>query len=250
MPDSLGKYREFEAPARLAAYVECFWQQSAVERIEQPVLPDGCADILFTSSAGVGERLEIVGPMTRRITASVSAGDFLFGVRFRPGMAHCFLPLPGTLLTDRIVNLESVLGRTGRTLLEKLANARTVGDRTAAFESLLTGEPQVSPVQKVIAWAAAGQGVLSVNDAAGKCGYSSRQFRRRCLEETGLSPKQMLRTIRFRNALSLIQTQPPRDWAGLALECGYYDQSHLINEFREFTGSPPGSLIISTERYE
>lgn len=54
-----------------------------------------------------------------------------------------------------------------------------------------------------------------------------------------VSPKLFCRLVRFQNTLTRALTSPPESWAGAALELGYYDQAHLITEFKEFTGFTP-----------
>jgi AraC-like DNA-binding protein len=66
---------------------------------------------------------------------------------------------------------------------------------------------------------------------------SERQFRRRCLEESGLAPKHLCRVLRFRRACELGERGLP--WGLIAAEAGYFDQAHLIRDFREFTGATP-----------
>jgi transcriptional regulator GlxA family with amidase domain len=59
-------------------------------------------------------------------------------------------------------------------------------------------------------------------------------------DEIGLPPKAVARLLRFERAGELAGTMP---WAELAFECGYYDQSHLINEFRAITGRTPVTFV-------
>jgi AraC-like DNA-binding protein len=59
----------------------------------------------------------------------------------------------------------------------------------------------------------------------------------------GLSPKSLARVHRFRGALALLdKANGEVPWTELADACGFYDQSHLINEFRRFTGFSPVEL--------
>jgi AraC-like DNA-binding protein len=62
-------------------------------------------------------------------------------------------------------------------------------------------------------------------------------------QQVGLSPKALARVHRFRGALDILnRSQGEVPWAALAEQCGFYDQSHLINEFRRFTGFSPTEL--------
>jgi len=63
------------------------------------------------------------------------------------------------------------------------------------------------------------------------------------LREVGLTPKRLARIYRFHAALRGLQATTTLDWAQLALDCGYYDQSHLSRDFREFTGRSPEEVL-------
>ena len=82
------------------------------------MLPDGCIDLVFSPAAG----LRIAGTMTVPLTAAASS-DVVLGLRFRPAMASCFLQTPARAFTDKLLPLEDVWGKRGRTLEEELRNA-------------------------------------------------------------------------------------------------------------------------------
>ena len=58
----------------------------------------------------------------------------------------------------------------------------------------------------------------------------------------GLSPKAVCRLARFRAAVSVLQREPERAWTDIAYDCGFYDQSHLVNEFQALAGLAPGDF--------
>jgi AraC-like DNA-binding protein len=78
---------------------------------------------------------------------------------------------------------------------------------------------------------------------------SERQFRRRCVEESGLAPKQLCRILRFRHACELAAARRA-GWAAIAADAGYYDQAHLIRDFHEFSGGAPVSVFSNTAAAE
>jgi AraC-like DNA-binding protein len=105
------------------------------------------------------------------------------------------------------------------------------------LEAHIQTTPAISATQTAIDYMVRRKGRVSIDDLAEDAGLSSRQFRRQCLILSGLTPKRLCRVIRFRHALSQIGSR--QSWADLAQECGYYDQAHMINEFRELGGSTP-----------
>jgi AraC-like DNA-binding protein len=234
-------YHEHPVADRLARWVECVWSVETTEPLRgYAVRPDGCLDILY-SAAG----LEAVGAMTSERRYDLPADASTCGLRFRPGMAASFLGIPAAELTDQVVALEDLLGGSARELQARLDDAVTSGERLAILGSAV-GPPAAEPnsVQRAIEVATSSRGDVDVEWLARQAGVSERQFRRRCLEESGLAPKQLCRVLRFRRACELGGRGLP--WGLIAAEAGYFDQAHLIRDFREFTGVTPMSVFSNT----
>lgn len=212
-----------------------------------PVLPDGCVDILFTRERSGLLSSEAVGTMTRPGKFALPSGRFVFGVRFRPGMARGFFQSPISALTDRRIPLDSLWGSAARQLEEQVGEARSVGQAIARLEAHLAPRLHAllpaAPVERATAWLVARAGAASIAEVAQNAGLSARNFRRLCLDATGLTPKRLARVLRFRHTVALVQNRRTVDWAGLAVECGFYDQAHLINEFQEMAGAPPTQMM-------
>src|ERR1700686_3204445 len=113
-------YREFAPPDRLKQYVECFWTVEPGSSLsEYPVLPDGCVDIVFSPS--VMREPQLVGAMTSARRFALSAGQFQFGVRFRPAMSQAFLPLPGPDTLNQSIALSDIWGADARRLTQQIS---------------------------------------------------------------------------------------------------------------------------------
>ena len=128
-----------------------------------------------------------------------------------------------------------------RDLLDQLASSRSPRDAIARFEASLADPTPLDPVEKSLSWLAECGGQISMDELADAASLSPRQFRRICLERTGLSPKHLARVLRFRQAAKYASGQHP-DWADIAVASGYYDQAHLINEFKELAGLSPSQF--------
>lgn len=240
------EYREIAPSPRLAHSVECFWTISHDGR-ESPhrVIPDGCADILFTQDregTRVETRLEAVGPMTNYRDFPVSDGQVRVGVRFRPGMWTVHLGVPGERVTDLTLPLDCLWGSRARELLQQLGETLAAGcslDQCAGlFEAAIPQVERPGRIHRAIAWMADRRGCVSVDELSRHVGLSARQFRRICLQESGLTPKFLARVLRFRHALSQVRNYGG-GYAEFALDCGYFDQAHFINEFRQLSGRTP-----------
>jgi AraC-like DNA-binding protein len=238
-------YREQAAAGPLARWVECGWVfESADEIGEHRVPPDGCVDIIYDRDGG----LRVVGAMTVEQRFNYPEGAAQTGVRFRPGMAGAILGAPPFEFTDSSGDLCDLWPKRGRALKQQLDDTRSMPD---AMRVLLVGlgEPQssFSPVHQAIDALALAQGNADLDALARQANLSPRQFRRRCLEESGLGPKQLARVLRFRNACQIARSTQNPDWPAVALDAGYYDQSHFIRDFREFTGRTPMAVFSNTD---
>jgi len=264
------RYQEFAPSPRFARHIECFWRHRTAERVPAfRVLPDGCMDLLFEAQPNrVGDSdLRIIGTMTRAQTTGFPARHLTFGVRFHPGMAPRALRLPPAAeLLDVHLTFENVVGApAARRLRDQLNHRPTPANFIATIESSLGDPRSPDPADQALAWLTQNHGQVPIDELADAASLSPRQFRRICMQRTGLSPKHLARILRFRHAaqqagrapLALLhvakapapaqarEANPGPDWAQVALDCGYYDQSHLINDFRTFAGASPAAFIYS-----
>ncbi len=235
-------YAEHNPGAALEGWVECTWSSEPAEPVLGfPVRPDGCMDILYSPDAG----LDVVGAMTREQRFDLAAGERRVGLRFRPGMARRYLGIDAAELCDRVVPLDAVLGRRARELRARLDATASHGEwRRMLLEAVSAAAAPADPVHLAIEAMTRAHGEVDVDWVAGQAGMSARQFRRRCREESGLGPKHLARVLRFRRACRLASRG--ESWLRVAVEAGYFDQAHLIRDFREFTGATPVAVFSKT----
>jgi AraC-like DNA-binding protein len=247
-------YREYRPSAPLAKFVECFWTHETAGETVHRVLPDGCADLLFTQTGAGSQELMVVGTMTHAKLFDLPKAKFI-GVRFRPGTSFLFVPVPGPELVNQRIPLREIWGPKANQLQEQLGDC-SVPQFIAQIESQLIerlyaqpkGQPFLNSTQRVLSWAEQQHGNVRIDDLADLAGLSARQFRRVCLELTGLTPKQLCRAIRFRKAVAQLINPGDVGLATIALDLGYYDQAHFINEFRALSGLTPSQYCIGLDQ--
>jgi AraC-like DNA-binding protein len=218
------------------------------------VLPDGCLEWIFhlgdpfrrLNCARVWElqpRSFVVGQLTRFILLQPTGPLATMGVRFRPGGAYRFLQLPMHLLTDSFVATGDIWGRAGDLLEDAVLEARSDLERQRLIEDfLLDGLIRSEPRRRfdaAINQVMCSRGQAPVNQVAVTIGCSPRQLEREFRAHAGLSPKALARVIRFQHLLALAGETTLRQWANVALDSGYADQSHMVREFRELSGQTP-----------
>jgi AraC-like DNA-binding protein len=171
-------------------------------------------------------------------------------INLSPLAAHRLLRLPMRTLAHRTVALEDVFGSEAGLLVERLAELEDAA-RFELLDSLLSERLAASKSPDAgVAWALgrleATHGRVPVAALAGELGWSRKRLVARFQEQVGLPPKAVARLLRFEHARELGARPDRPSWAEIALECGYYDQSHLINEFRAVTGRTPVTFFQDT----
>ena len=251
-------YRQIRPGALVGQYVEFYWilQHSSPAASIQRIIPDGRAAMILN----VGNPFEslrngiwesqpecfLIGQITGPLLLRPSGAARMLGIQFRPhGVAKLF-KLPMSELTDSTVALED-LSRNLFRQLERVRDLSSLEQAAAALDSILHGiaaarrdaDDAISYAVKAIESA---RGLISIGSLAERLGWSTRQLQRRFKSAVGVSPKLFSRMQRFQRVFCAMENVAP-DWVNAAVHCGYYDQAHLIRDFREFTGKTPTALL-------
>ena len=174
--------------------------------------------------------------------------------------ARALLGMPAAELAGIDVEAADVLGRLAGEVRERVLSAPDWAGRFAVLEEFLAGRVRAAqapggplPRPEVsYAWdrLRRSRGAVSVAALADETGWSTRHLSKQFRAETGLSPKEGARVIRFdraRRRLLRPQAGGAR-LADLAAECGYYDQAHLARDFRDLAGCAPSVLLAEEFR--
>jgi AraC-like DNA-binding protein len=197
----------------------------------------------------------IVGPQTRRRARLILQGTIsAFAVMLRPAGFHRLFRLPLHLFVDCGTDAQAVLGPIVADLHERLGNAKSFAERVRLMEEFLLRRlpPQADPFAGIVGlmWrqAQAKDGDPNTRNrisvTASQTGWSTRQFERRFLQFTGVSPMVFSRIARFEAALRLKASSSFQSWTVIAHMLGYHDQMHMTREFHVLAGDSPGRSII------
>lgn len=261
-------YREALPSAEFSRFIRCFWSlkyRSPVGAADpETVLPDGCPEIVFNLSDrfrqmfSTGEEYQppalFAGQMRRPINIRPSGNVHLFGVRFQPAGAAPVLVSPLNDFTDRIVDLADAGARSAASeIADRIMSARTFSDRIRVFETFFgqklsaTGdidETALRAAETIVVR----RGQISIGSIAERLGSSSRRLERSFRRTVGIAPKTFARIIRFQSAVRALQAGSSQSLIDGALKFGYYDQSHMIREFRELSGTTPMAFLSDQHR--
>jgi AraC-like DNA-binding protein len=190
----------------------------------------------------------VLGTSTRSFMVDPRQRASVIGVHFRPGAALPFFGISPSEIVDDRVSLGDLWGADGRNFRERLLDARSASERFRLVETTLLSRLRRArpghPAARVALAAFRAQSDPSVAEIATMVGLSHRGFIDVFKREVGLTPKLYARLQRFHRVKERIAALGgPPSWAAFALACGYFDQSHMIRDFVEFSGMSPTSYL-------
>ncbi len=190
----------------------------------------------------------LAGPASRASVIEFEEGHAHVSVTFALGAASRFLAVPVALARDELVPAETLWGRSGACLRERLLQVAATPRRALeVMEDVLLGHmtdaSAVDPA--VVAAARALSRGMPVGEAATVLGLLPRTLHRRFTAQVGLSPKRFARVQRLQRVVRDLDGRTRVDWAAVAARHGYADQPHLSDEFRELVGVSPGQYLRS-----
>jgi AraC-like DNA-binding protein len=204
--------------------------------------------VRFGPSAHRGLDVHAMGTRQTAHRKLIRNGQRTVTARLHLGAHEAVLGVPASAIAGRIVALEDLWGDAAtRRLCDRLAAARDTVDAAAILESAIAERVASADGRRARARLAldAADRLTSanVNAVADDLGVSERHLRRIFREALGVSPKAFAKLTRFHRALRAVRQDGHASWASIAAEAGYYDQAHLIAEFRAIAGVTPRALL-------
>jgi AraC-like DNA-binding protein len=257
------QYQEYQPTEALRKYVKCYYsiRSDDNEIIEDKAFATGCIEVMFslhgrpwqtkqhdifTDTSSVELWGQILKPMTFR-----SAGKTeILGIRFYPATASFFLKEDISRFNNNVLSLSDVLGRTIKGLHAQLQDETSIHRQIGLVDSYLMNALNVDSkslvridlVQRVMNEVTHRDFFDNIENVARRYGMSSRYLQKLFVQYTGLTPKLFSRINRFQNSLVLI-SKGNISLTDASYECGYFDQSHFIREFKSFTDLSPSAFV-------
>jgi AraC-like DNA-binding protein len=253
-------YLQRRPAAPLDRCVQTLWYASAPDAAggRQRILPTGSTQIILALSrdyllncqnsefARPAPAAQIVGARSTYEIIDNSDLTCIIGLVFRPGGFSSLMGAPADLFVNRFIDLEDLWGSEARSLRNRLREIDAPAGRLACFEGFLSRKLAARASRSfldphpAVSFALDRFGrvpsAISIAEVARGTGWSERRFSQLFREQVGLPPKVWCRVQRFQCAVRQLHDGNDVPWSELALDCGYYDQSHFANEFRAFSG--------------
>lgn len=254
-------YRKFTPAPHLLPFIECYFAWEKPDVLTQPMRidspPTGFGSMVFNYGdayrVGNGKYTSLLAPpafLTGQATQSyqleLTGRIGMVGIVFRPAGLNTLFGLPMYEFTDERVSLTDVLGRLAQTLFEQLADAGSPAERVRLLDQfvnrqLLKNSRPFDRTDYAANLIVEQKGVVNISSLMDELYVCRRQFERQFLQKVGVSPKYYARIRRVGYLCAQLANQrwQVADWYDLIYRYGYYDQSHFIREFTQFTGKRP-----------
>lgn len=183
--------------------------------------------------------------LTTQPSAYTHAGNITaLGLIVRTSAAACLLGQTCEALTNQTLPWSAITGEPEAVrLAEEIVQPKT---DTACLQVLIASFGRAMRSVAVSRWQQTERLCLAVGRSGAQAGefvgLGQRQLERRCLTVLGVSPKQFERLERFHRALASVVTHNAPPLAQVALDAGYYDQSHLALDARQLGGASVGEM--------
>lgn len=257
------EFKHFSPSEILQPYVKHYYlfESDADADFADTVFPSGDMEMIFNLGEGVWEasvdgqyranpKIELWGQITKPLHVRARGRHTMIGIRFLPHSAAYFLNEEMGIFNDQVLDLSYIIGNPVKTLHGQLLENKDMKVRINLIENFLI-KRLVSNERKMGRIDRAGSILQTI-----KSNYSERnlgliavehnvtpRYLHKLIHEcTGLSPKSFGKISRFQQSLKMMSGNP-QALTAIAYNCGYFDQSHFIRDFKSFTGLTPSAYL-------
>ena len=174
-------------------------------------------------------------------------------IKFYPCGIYRLFGIPGNELAGNALEFNLLLNSEASEIHEKLFESKKLEDKIKYVDEFLLkkikrNNPKVMGIEYAIRQMHMSRGNIPVKQLSDDAGIHIRKFQRDFHEVVGLSPKGFNKILRFNNSYTLITAGEIKSTQDIVYKCGYYDQSHFINDFKIFTGQTPTEYFKDNNR--
>lgn len=184
----------------------------------------------------------IIRQSSTRIDMKIPDDYIMFKIIFQTGGFQRLFNIPMSAFENEHTETVSVLGNSVKELKEQFANAENFEEMTVfADQYLMTQLGKIKTFLHPIDFVLNQKNLYqySLDKLASDSCLSNRQFERKFLERVGINPKLYQRILKFNEAMKLKKASPDLTWKDITYSVGYYDQMHLLRDFKQFTNITP-----------
>jgi AraC-like DNA-binding protein len=254
-------YKTYQPGSPLSQFIDFlwYWEEENPTESQSCILPIGSVELVVDlnedniplfdlhhqTQCGSTKGVRICGVHSQGFIIIRNRNCSIMGVHFKPGGSAAFLKMPVGELCNQILSLETLWEDAGE-LRDCLRFRTTTATRFQALEQFLLQYLRPWDLHPAVDFALSQFERFPhapVSTVTEQLGLSPRYFNQLFRDEVGLTPKLFCRVRRFQQVLRLVAGKQQIDWLDIALTCGYFDQAHLIHDFRHFAACTPTEYV-------
>jgi AraC-like DNA-binding protein len=252
-PPPAGQFKHVRRhpPLDLAPWIESYWMLhwDLPQPFLQETLPHPNIYLVFENNKAV-----ISGVSTEKFSRVLEGQSGVFGIKFKPGGFRPFMKAPAASLMNQIVPAKRIFNKQpgGRDIgaLETAWIAQSwkedqmIEAANAFFRVRLPKpDPAIDLADGIVKRILEENAIKTVDDVVARTGIGKRKLQRIFNDYVGVSPKWVIRRYRLHELIAILNSARQPDWSQIALELGYFDQAHLINDFKSIVGYSPTQYL-------
>lgn len=246
----------------LSNFINCFWmvdsQSDATIKTEK-IIPDGYPEMIFhyrkpyraniTGSWYQQDKDLMAGQIKNHFYLSNTGESGMIGIKFQPWALKVLFDTDMSKLTDKVLTIDQELLAQIKPVKQTACGQNAFEDKVSKIEDwfsafLSNKNFHISKGQKATQLIIERKGGITIKEVLDQVGISERSLERYFKDHIGLTPKFYSRVIRFSNIFHLMHDKSFK-WTDITYLAGFYDQSHFIKNFKEFTGEEPSNYGFS-----
>lgn len=199
------------------------------------------------------EKSEVVGIIKEKFTRLLQGKGFVFGIKFRPGAFYPFVKVPVHEFTERTIPAQQIFSEDFAQLESAIRSLDDQVRMVVLAEDFLRKrlpehDEAVVLLKGIVDSVMADGTIRTVEDIASRFHCSERMLQRLFRKYVGISPKWVIQRYRLLEVADQLANGHPHSWPQLAIELGYYDQSHFIRDFKSIVGLSPEEYVRKNRR--
>jgi AraC-like DNA-binding protein len=223
----------------IAHYWIIHWDLRGHKRQVVESLPHPNIHLIFEKDTAV-----VSGVHTCKFSRVLEGKGQVFGVKFQPGGFRPFLDYPVSKLADRIVPATRIFGKNLGALQEIVLSGRDEDEKVRATNDffrtrLPKPDSMIQLARDLVEKILREPEIKTVDDLANSAVVGKRRLQRIFNEYVGVPPKWVIRRYRLHELIEKINSGGQLEWAQVAADLGYFDQAHLINDFKSIVDYSP-----------
>ena len=229
--------------------------------MEHLVIPDGTFGLIFLerddaisrslcaqSSRLPMKKTSVFGQKTSAVNYSLnSIGSKVFGIKIKPAGMHLFVKHVHSI-KNRFIDIDTLNNKALLQLEDRVLASPTIKEKIKSIEDYILQHLKKSPcttdlqyLENMVDLILMHKGNIRFNSLINYFNINYKKAERLFLKYIGLTPKTYIRIIRFNTCVNHYNTSG--SLTQMAFENGFFDQSHFIKEFKQFTSLTPRQFL-------